>query len=270
MHPHRSISIEEIKKIETDILDEVVAFCNQNGLRYFLAYGTLLGAVRHKGFIPWDDDIDIHMPRPDYEKFIRTYNKQNNDSIVIAPENDTKYRLPFAKVYRKGTIVKEFSFKPNTFGVFIDIFPLDGFVSNEQAHRCGQMRRYMHVKNSVIKSDMRISRKIRLCITKLILLPFSLGYMIRKIKSIATQQAYDNSEQVFSSYSRLAAKEIFPRAIFDSHKTIVFEGKEYRAPLDCNLYLRNLYGNYMALPPKEKRISTHNSKAWYIDPDKQA
>ena len=71
MHSHRSISIEEIKKIETDILDEVVAFCNQNGLRYFLAYGTLLGAVRHKGFIPWDDDIDIHMPRPDYERFLK-------------------------------------------------------------------------------------------------------------------------------------------------------------------------------------------------------
>ena len=70
----QAIGIEELKKTQKEILDEVVAFCNTHNIRYFLAYGTLLGAIRHKGYIPWDDDIDIHMPRPDYERFIELYN----------------------------------------------------------------------------------------------------------------------------------------------------------------------------------------------------
>lgn len=264
MEENRIISLDEIKKIEIDILDDVVAFCEKNDIKYFLAYGTLLGAVRHKGFIPWDDDIDLHMPRPDYDKFLRLYNGGNNGNYTaIAPELNANYRMPFAKVYHKGTIVKEYNFKPAEFGVFIDLFPLDGYASALQTRQCGQLRRLMHVKNSVFRNDMKILRKIRLAITKTILLPFGIGAMIRKIKAISTQRTYNDCEQVFSSYSRFAANEIFPRAIFDKHATVTFEGKEYRAPFNYDSYLRTLYGNYMQLPPEENRISTHNSQAWY-------
>lgn len=260
----KKIEIEELKKIQLEILDDVAGFCKQHKLKYFLAYGTLLGAIRHNGYIPWDDDIDIHMPRPDYDRFLELYNKEQKKNKAIAPELDKKYRIPFAKVYRKGTIIKEFHFKPGTFGVYIDIFPLDGYGNREQAHKCGEMRRYMHVKNSIFLRDMKLSRILRLAITKLILLPFGIRKMIERIISIAKRHNYNHCEQIFSSYSRLAEKEIFPRSIFDSHRTVTFEGKEYCAPLDCDLYLRTLYGNYMTLPPEEKRQSTHNSQAWYI------
>lgn len=260
----KKIKLEEQKKIELEILDDVTNFCERHGLRYFLAYGTLLGAIRHKGYIPWDDDIDIHMPRPDYEKFLKLYNKEQKSNKAIAPELNSEYRVPFAKVYREGTIIKEFHFKPNAFGVYIDIFPLDGYAGEKQAHRCSELRRYMHVKNSIFLPEMKVSRILRLAITKLILLPFGIHKMIAKISSVAQQKSYNDSEQVFSSYSRFAVKEIFPRSIFESYRHISFEGKEYRAPLDCDLYLRTLYGNYMILPPEEKRHSTHNSQAWYI------
>lgn len=261
----REISNEELKKIQIEILDDVTHFCQQHNLRYFLAYGTLLGAIRHKGYIPWDDDIDIHMPRPDYEEFITQYNKENGKNSVLSHEIDSRYRVAFAKVYRKCTIVKEFHFKPDIFGVYIDIFPLDGLKDRKQAHNCGEIRRYMHVKNSIFTSTMSIGRKLRLAFTKLILLPIPLQRLQKKIKKIATLSDYDNSKQVYSSYSRLASKEIFPRTIFDKHKMVIFEGKEYRAPSDSELYLQTLYGNYMTLPPKEKQISTHNSQAYFIE-----
>lgn len=262
----REITGEELKNIQVEILDDVVAFCRHHNLRYFLAYGTLLGAVRHGGYIPWDDDIDIHMPRPDYEKFIELYNREQDCcNRVVSPEIDKRYRTAFAKVYRKGTIVREFHFKPDVFGVYIDIFPLDGLKDNNQAHECGQMRRFMHVKNSVFTSGMPLLRKLRLAVTKTILLPFSINALQRKIKSMATKRNYNESEYVYSSYSRLAAKEQFPRAIFDDYSVVTFEGKEYRAPLDCDTYLRALYGDYMKLPPEDKRISTHNSQAYYVD-----
>ena len=78
------IPIEEVKKIQLDILDSVAQFCEERGLRYYLAYGTLLGAVRHKGYIPWDDDIDLHMPRPDYERFLREYNQAPTPYRVVS------------------------------------------------------------------------------------------------------------------------------------------------------------------------------------------
>ncbi len=259
----KKISGEELKRIQIEILDDVVAFCQQHGLRYFLAYGTLLGAVRHQGYIPWDDDIDIHMPRPDYERFMQLYNKDANSNIVVSHELDGRYRVSFAKVFRKGTIVREFHFKPDVFGVYIDIFPLDGLKDASQARRCGEIRRFMHVKNSVFSKEMSLMRKLRLAVTKLILLPISLNTLQKKIKAIATMHDFDECDIVYSSYSRLAAKETFRRCIFEDYKMVLFEGKAYRAPLDCDAYLSALYGDYMKLPPEEKRVSSHNSQAYY-------
>ena len=259
----RKVTDEELKRIQIEILDDVAAFCQQHGLQYFLAYGTLLGAVRHNGYIPWDDDIDIHMPRPDYEYFIKQYNREANCNKVVSHELDSRYRVAFAKVYRKGTSLREFHFKPDVFGVYIDIFPLDAFEDNAQASKCGEIRRLMHVKNSVFTKGMPLLRKMRLAITKLLLLPISLNAFQKMIKATAYRRDYNSGDKVFSSYSRLAAKEVFPRSLFTGYKSVTFEGKEYRAPLDCDLYLHTLYGSYMELPPEEKRISQHNSQAYF-------
>lgn len=257
-----AIEEKELKTIQVDILCDVAAFCEKNGLRYFLAYGTLLGAVRHKGYIPWDDDIDIHMPRPDYERFLQTYSSDNN--IAVSHENCPAYRVAFAKVYRKGTTIREFHFKQDVFGVYIDIFPLDGFENKALAHKCGELRRYIHVKSSVFLPQMTLMRRLRLAATKFILLPFGLPFMLRRIKKIATRREYDSSSLVFSSYCRYAEREIFDREIFDNYTKVRFEGLEFRAPLDCDTYLRTLYGDYMTLPPADKQVSHHNSQAYWI------
>lgn len=262
----RKIESEELKKIQLEILCDVATFCEENGIRYFLAYGTLLGAVRHKGYIPWDDDIDIHIPRADYERFIKLYNKKDDKPFkVITHESDRRYNVPFAKVQHTGTTLHEFLYKnPGTFGVYIDLFPLDGIKSPIQATICGQCIRFMYVKSSRFFKGQSIMRKLRLIITKTILLPFSRHFILKAMQRIATYCNYDECEKVCSFGSRTCAREILPRDTFDSYIMLPFEGGNYRVPKNYDAYLRAKYGDYMTLPPEEQRISTHDSQAYWL------
>ena len=118
------INVEELKHIQLDMLSDIAEFCEQNNIKYFLAYGTLIGAIRHKGYIPWDDDIDICMPRPDYDKFLSLYNKKDSAYKAVAFELDENYKLPFAKVNDTRTVMWETMYDQDVFGVYIDVFPL--------------------------------------------------------------------------------------------------------------------------------------------------
>ncbi len=258
------IETKEAKKIQLEILDEIVAFCQENNIRYYLAYGTLLGAVRHKGYIPWDDDIDIHMPRPDYERFITTFNTPGSRHAVVTHEQDRRYHVPFAKVYRKGTIVNEFFYKQSVFGVYVDIFPLDGIKSKWQAYLCGQCIRFMYIKTMIFCNRQTLKRKMRLAITKLILLPFSSHFILKTMRHIATKHKYEECKHICSFGSRTALKEILPREVYDKSITVTFEGNEYCAPEGYDKYLTQKYGDYMQLPPKEKQVSTHDSQAYKL------
>ncbi|MBR3884750.1 MAG: LicD family protein [Bacteroidaceae bacterium] len=262
----KPIEPEELKNIQLNILDDVTSFCEKHNIRYFLAYGTLLGAVRHKGYIPWDDDIDIHIPRPDYERFVELYNKENKEYEVITHELNPKYNVPFAKVHHKGTVLHEFLYKnPGTFGVYIDLFPLDGLKSSIQATLCGQCIRFMYVKSSIFFKGQTLARKLRLAITKTILLPFSRHFILSSMRRIATKHKYEECDRVCSFGSRTAAREILPSNIFDEYIMQPFEGRMYRIPKNYDAYLTAKYGNYMQLPPVELRVSTHDSQAYWRD-----
>jgi lipopolysaccharide cholinephosphotransferase len=258
----KTIEEKELKQIQLDILNDITSFCEKNGLRYFLAYGTLLGAVRHKGYIPWDDDIDIHMPRPDYEKFLSLYSSRDN--CAVTHENERCYHVPFAKVYRKGTVVKEYFYKPSVFGVYVDIFPLDGIRHRWQAFWCGQCIRFMYIKTFVFCDRQSFARKLRIAATKLILLPFTEHFILDTIRRISTRYRYDECGHVCSFGSRTAVREILPREVFEEYTMMPFEGKEYRVPKKYDVYLEHKYGEYMKLPPKDKQVSTHDSQAYHI------
>ena len=140
----REIGFSEIKRVALDILKDVAHFCDTHDIRYVLAYGTMLGAVRHKGFIPWDDDIDIMMPRDDYNRFIKLYNDHNPRYQVYSIENDDSYTYTMAKVFDQETVMIDNTLWRNfdKAGVFIDIFPLMGY---RMKHR--HNKKYLDINN---------------------------------------------------------------------------------------------------------------------------
>src|SRR5690554_4415622 len=121
-------TLKKLHNVQIEILNQIVKICNQNKLTYFLIGGTLLGAIRHKGFIPWDDDLDIAMPRKDYEKFLELCQGYLGDEYYLhCSKTDPKYWLPFAKVRKNNTIFEEKSIQTinSHKGIYVDIFPLD-------------------------------------------------------------------------------------------------------------------------------------------------
>ena len=128
----RLMSLEEHKKVQVDILVSFAKFCEENNLRYFMAYGTLLGAIRHKGFIPWDDDIDVWMPREDYNILIETFKSKNNYQLI--DPRGKMARHPYVKIIDINTIKIEklVDYREGNLGVDIDVFPLDGQPDNER------------------------------------------------------------------------------------------------------------------------------------------
>ena len=144
----KEIGLEELKCIQLDLLQKTAEFCENNGIRYFLCGGTLIGAIRHHGYIPWDDDIDISMPRPDYDKFIKIFNKPENYYQVIDMSNNSKYGFPFAKVHDTRTLVNELQYSRDSFGVYIDIFPIDGVGEDKQVYRILKLRKLLHTKKA--------------------------------------------------------------------------------------------------------------------------
>ena len=257
----KKIELSELKRIQIEILDSIVHFCEENNLRYYLAYGTLLGAVRHQGYIPWDDDIDIHMPRPDYEWFIANY--KNNIYSIIDNSLDAAYTLPFAKVHDTRTLFHETLYLKNTYGIFIDIFPLDSIKDVQQAKVAVKWRRLLNAKRAILGKGRGFFKNVAMLATKIFLLPFSMKDIILKIHKISKRYDYGDTMYICSMYSQLAYKEIFPKEIFDGFVMLPFEGKMYRAPKGYEEYLRTNYNDYMQLPPKEKQKSTHTAIVYW-------
>ena len=128
----KELTIEELKEVELNILKDVAKFCEINKIQYFLCGGTLLGAIRHKGFIPWDDDIDIAMPRADYERFFKLYNGNNSRYKADSLENNNNWHMSFGRVGDINTVLYEHTLKNKykKYHAFIDIFPVDGLPNN--------------------------------------------------------------------------------------------------------------------------------------------
>ena len=190
----KTVTSEEQKAIMLDLLQKTADFCEKNNIRYFLCGGTLIGAIRHKGFIPWDDDIDISMPRPDYDRFISLFNKPENYYQVICMENNKKYGFPFAKVHDTRTFVDELQYAKDQFGVYIDIFPIDGVGENEQVFRILRLRKLLHTKKANY-FQRTIAKKIINTFGKILLLPFSVHYILKLMDKEARKYPYGSTDR---------------------------------------------------------------------------
>lgn len=265
--------LRELQLAQVDILKEIHRVCEKLGIKYTLSCGTALGAVRHNGFIPWDDDIDIAMIREDYNRFIK-YAKQELESnyFIQTYETDPQYTLEFAKVRNSLTTMIEGqtqSLKINK-GVYIDIFPID------RASKYKHIRRIDNFLLSVIniikfsctkeyceKSSNRFVRKIRKAI-----LPVSKMIGTQKLCYIETKlmsrHNKSNSNITFGESiqgvpaHRIKDDKLINISIFEETIKCKFEKEEFYIVKEYDEYLSTLYGDYMKLPPKEKQVPHHN------------
>ncbi|MDR0301570.1 MAG: LicD family protein [Treponema sp.] len=254
-----------LRGVMLEILDEFVRICEENNLTYFLSYGTLLGAVRHKGFIPWDDDIDTSMPRKDYEKFLDIVSSGTKSNYYAlsprCPVNTYYHYRAFTRFCKRGTIfAQENKNSPEEYsGIFIDIWPFDNSILPMvylQKGFTSFVWRFYRLKTHY---DIPINKfklffiKIINCIfpLKLIKILLEKSHTIFnniKTKYIADFSAFGEMKNLYQKYDT-----IFPLT------KIAFEGKQYSVPGDYNAYLTRRYGNYMELPPVEQRL-THGIK----------
>lgn len=255
------IDIDNIRTIQLDLLKSITDFCEKNGIRYFLAYGTLLGAVRHKGFIPWDDDIDLIMPRHDYERFCKEYRDDEKEYYkVLNSYTDTSCYINFAKVHYTRTRFQESYSQDNNYGIFVDIFPFDGYIDKKQMLKCYRLFRLVRFKNYTWYNRNSFIKNLVLTIIRIILWPFDMRSLLDKVEKESRRKPFDGSDYVFFFSVK---REKIKRDIFDEYVYTDFEKLQLRMPKGYDEFLTLIYGDYMKLPPEKERINKHQAKAWW-------
>lgn len=258
--------IEILKKREIKILKEIDMVCRKNQIEYSLAYGSLLGAVRHKGFIPWDDDIDIMLERKQYEKFLKVAEQQlGDDFYLVDGYRDKHYGMVFAKVMLKNTVMRESSIKTSkaSDGVFVDVFPFDAIPDSEKL-RNKQYRKAKFIKRIIIcRARYYFGQKgLRLLIYRLqrllyLMLPKT-TWMKMYEKNARRYEECENSSMLGNMAGVTILKHnSYPKEIFKDFIEIEFEGLKCKSVRDYDTVLKTTYGDYMQLPPEDKRIPHH-------------
>lgn len=260
-------------------MKDFMKFCDSAGLTWYLAFGAAIGAERHKGMIPWDDDIDVYMPRKDYEKFLKMSGKvaqiapglEGEYDIVSTRTSDSDYPVAFAKFMDMNTTIWEQEKYPVVFGMFVDVFPLDSVGPDLDANR-----RLKNKYNSTFKRYRRSIRRYRLADWLRMIAGGRFMKAAGVVKDLLWMRPRKNSlREEFNAMDAAMAesagdmritlatfssvqKVCHPKALFDGYTLDDFEDFEVRLPIGDDAILRQIYGDYMQLPPKFERISSHS------------
>lgn len=253
------IRVAQNKMIE--ILEEVDRICKKNNVKYILDGGTMLGAIRHKGFIPWDNDLDIAMLRDDYKKFIKACEIDLNEKFFLQTTiSEENYPLNFAKMTINGTIYKSYIFKDLKMhhGVYIDIFPIDNIYRPLKGIQC----RLVTIINSIRWCKLGLyNNKIK----KIIYAPFTI-LPIRVVNNLSEilMQLFNNRETkyVYKVCHPSKSKKIYERKFHENTIRVDFKEGKYPVPKDYDDFLTQRYGDYMKYPPIEKQKPDHNIIEW--------
>lgn len=269
------LTIRESQIATLEIIDEIDKICKSLNIKYFMLYGTLIGAVRHKGYIPWDDDFDIGMKREDYDKFLN-YCYSNSEKLSpfcinnkktdpgcwynITRFCDTRYRCVYSGW-------KNF----NETGLFVDIYPYDGMGKEEDKkywEKIQLKRRYFIKMLQLSSSDSKFPGSN--IIKKILNFPLlftarrkGVTYYLDKLENISTKFTWENSDYVYCcTWGDEINLPSYPKSLFEDFCYLEFEGKKLPAPTHYDEVLRVIYGNYMELPPEDKRMPGHSYKVY--------
>ncbi|MGM0167264.1 lipopolysaccharide cholinephosphotransferase [Enterococcus sp. AZ135] len=272
------LSEREIQKISVDILMYIDKVCRKNDIDYSIFYGSLIGVERHKGYIPWDDDLDIVLPRPDYDRLIKILST-SKEYLLLSPETTDNYRYTFSKLVDQRTraISKQYyGSDDGKLGVFVDIFPIDGFPTNPKERKilgeeCEQYRSNMLM---TLNYSYAISRSWwKAQIKRIVLYPRykkilkNGDYNFWKMKYEENVTCYSFDESDICGYMEFINETwgIFPTEWFRHYEDVEFEGHMFRAIKNRKDFLTLRYGDYLKLPPKEERVTHHPYDFYLID-----
>lgn len=269
--------MNELQQKERDLLKQYIDFCNKHNLKYFLMAGTLLGAIRHKGFIPWDDDIDVAMPREDYDKFCELAAKEfTGDTFFQSYKTDKNFPYVFSKLRDSNTTFIETVYKHVDMnqGVYLDIFPLDGISKHNANKYWLHIKIYLQALIWFLGWPVVLFRKPRPkffltdILIDIIVFPFFLfrinnwskkayekilkSIPFKKAKLVANIQCGDYRNK----------KNIYPKELLDEVIDWPFEDLICKVPKEYDKFLTLSYGDYMKLPPKSKQIGHHYSSGY--------
>ena len=266
----REMTLKEIQQVSLDILKDVHSFCIRNSIKYSLQGGTLLGAIRHKGFIPWDDDIDIIMPRPDYEKFCREYVSSKSYKLICRDKQECY--LAFARVCEMEKTFVCWDLCPWTnedTGVWIDIFPADGAEDDLQSaerriskatrlwKKSLQIRRSYTSLSTLDGTNARIKQIIRKAI-------YSHQNVLDEHVALCKELPYGSTNHYSNiAYLGYGMHEYHRKAVMDTLMLQDFEDSQFYVMQGYDEALREKYGNYMELPPIEQQIARHDFVHFY-------
>ena len=262
----KEIDDVSLKQIQLDILIRFHEFCVNHGIKYSLSSGTLIGAIRHKGYIPWDDDIDVYMLRDEYNRFEREFSDEYLRVLSSNTKRDCIY--PFAKVFDSRTLLIEgVKYNTKNLGVNIDIFQIDSVPDDMKS------RRRLFRKNSIIDKMIKykqmeywksrgILRNAVMYLIRFLLLPFSIYWLVRKKSSLAGP-FNPEAKDICNVMAGNGISTCIPMSVMKSYIDVEFEGRMFKCMKDYDLYLRKNYGDYLQLPPLEKQVTHHAFKAYW-------
>lgn len=257
--------LKELQKIEFEMLKILHAFMEEHDLKYYMVEGTMLGAIRHKGFIPWDDDIDIGMPRKDYERFL------SMSALLPYPLKAEYFKIAkshiwqFAKVYNRDTFLIEDEIRHLNIkeSIYIDIFPLDG-ISNNRLIRdiYSKTIRLLIFLESLTLANPRKKRNLLKQIIILAAIKLSPRRIVAVLDFIMRKINLSDSKYIANFSSAYGKKDIMLKSIYGKPTPYIFEGYTFFGPEKADEYLTRLYGDYMKLPPKSKRKKHAADYGW--------
>ncbi len=256
----------EYQVAQLELLDITDEICKTKNLKYYLIGGTLLGAIRHGGFIPWDADIDIAMPREDYEAFLKYWRENPSERYFYQHYTTEKNHLsPHAILKIKNTRVvmneRISKYKPKHEGIYMDIFPLDNpselpKKQKKQAEKIKKIKRIIELKSGYEYSSTSALKKFAKKLLQIILLPVSFVYLNRKMDDCMKKYSSTNDKYLVSMASHYSYwKQLMPAEVYGTPTTVLFEGRHLNAPARTDEYLTRIYKDYMKMPSEDNLYS---------------
>lgn len=272
MNPMNQEQLKTAQRAQLIIAKEIRRICLKHDIKYTLVFGSMIGAVRHRGFIPWDDDLDMAMERKEYDRFVECCKEDLNDAFTLQTcETDPDYLWTFLKIRMNGTLFRsEWDNETNVEGVWVDIFPV------EKAPRSASKLKRMNIRYKAMLRALHIkkgmtgylengaAKKLLRSLLKFYGSFYSARRLMEKITKLTTRYSYDHSYESDALFCNDALYNRLSRDVFDHYVEMPFEGENFLLVSGYDRWLRQEYGDYMQFPPEEERENHHNISEFSI------